>query len=816
VTADRHWLYRTRCRCDARLLVPGIAFAALAAGLIGCQQHTIATDEAGVLQATAASGIGATTQLAVLDAADFEVVDCVLPARISRLGRNLTFLGARRPIRTTGRDCAIRGGEYVAYDRANYATALKIWQPLADQGDAEAQTYVGEIYEKGLGRSPDYAVAADWYRRAAEQGYATAEVSLGQLYEQGLGVPKDMMAALDLYRQASGLGDAFEIVSAAELQTLQGQVDQSQRKAEARSQQVASVQRELSDARTQLQKLRDDAEAERQALELARRQLAEERESLTAGPERLKAEHESRDQQAGRAYRQAFRQVELQQAAREAALAQRNQELDRRVAEISAREAEHQQKVTAERASIQAGQRELQLAQRQLAEQRSDLDTELRQLELQRERGGDEQMARARQVEAQEAELREQHATLEEREAELARRSEELARQATEISAREAERRQDVATERASIQAAQRDLQVAQSELSERRANLDTDVRALESQRKRLAEDQATQTRQVDAQQAEVREQHATLEEREAELARRSQELDRRIAEVESRASEIEDKQNQLTQPTPETQHPVRPLQKEDLISFGNYYALVIGNGSYQYSHDMPMLSSPEADAVAISALLTQKYGYTVIPLVNANRDQILGALNTLRETLKEGDNLLIYYAGHGILDENNGRGYWLPVDAEPYPQTAKWISTDDITDILNSMHARHVLVVADSCYSGSLTSNYNSPFGLGVPEEERFYWLKTIANKPARMALTSGNLSPVLDGGGGQHSIFAMALLDVLGANDHVMEGWRVYLRVSARVSDVAQIYGLKQVPTYGPIKSEKYAGGDFLFVRS
>jgi uncharacterized caspase-like protein len=230
----------------------------------------------------------------------------------------------------------------------------------------------------------------------------------------------------------------------------------------------------------------------------------------------------------------------------------------------------------------------------------------------------------------------------------------------------------------------------------------------------------------------------------------------------------------------------------------------------------MPKLSSPKADAMAISALLTQKYGYNVIPLVDANRDQILHALNTLKQALKEEDNLLIYYAGHGIRDEGNGRGYWLPVDAEPYPQTAKWISTDDITDILDSMQARHVIVVADSCYSGSLTSSNNAPFGVGVPQEERVYWLKTIANQPARMALTSGNLSPVLDGGGGQHSIFALALLEVLGTNDRVMEGWRVYLRVSARVTDVARVYGLKQVPTYGPIKSEKYAGGDFLFVRS
>ena len=255
---------------------------------------------------------------------------------------------------------------------------------------------------------------------------------------------------------------------------------------------------------------------------------------------------------------------------------------------------------------------------------------------------------------------------------------------------------------------------------------------------------------------------------------------------------------------------------EDALIDFGNYYALIIGNSSYRAATSLEALQSPRIDAEAIAALLEQKYGYIVMLLVDASREQILGAMNTLRETLNEQDNLLIYYAGHGFLDQDTGRGYWLPVDAEPPPQTANWISTEDITDILNSMPAKHVLVVADSCYSGSLAAANNASLGLGVPQEERIYWLKTIANQPARMALTSGSVSPVLDGGGGQHSIFAMALLEVLGTNDRVMEGWRVYLRVSARVSDVAQVYGLRQVPTYGPLKSEKYAGGDFLFVRS
>ena len=88
------------------------------------------------------------------------VVDCLLPGQIRKLGRGLTYLTQRRPIKTTSVDCEIRGGEYVSYDRADYKTALSIWLPQAQQGSSEAQVYVGEIYEKGNGLMPDYAVAA--------------------------------------------------------------------------------------------------------------------------------------------------------------------------------------------------------------------------------------------------------------------------------------------------------------------------------------------------------------------------------------------------------------------------------------------------------------------------------------------------------------------------------------------------------------------------------------------------------------------------------------------------------------------------------
>lgn len=139
---------------------------------------------------------------------DYVLVDCLLPGQIRRLGTRMTYLTPRRLVKATQSDCAIRGGEYVLFDRSDYSTALQTLLPRARGGDAVAQTYIAEIYERGLGLpAPDYATAATWYRKAAEQGHSSAQISLGSLYERGLGVPKDRARALDWYRQATGLGE---------------------------------------------------------------------------------------------------------------------------------------------------------------------------------------------------------------------------------------------------------------------------------------------------------------------------------------------------------------------------------------------------------------------------------------------------------------------------------------------------------------------------------------------------------------------------------------------------------------------------------
>lgn len=145
---------------------------------------------------------------------DLEIVDCLLPGQVRQLG-NTSFLTQRRPVRTTTSECSIRGGEYVAYDRADLKSALRIWMPTAESGDVEAMTNVGEIYERGLGVEPNFEAAAQWYQKAADKGYARAMFNLGTLYEQGQGVPQDQLKALNLYRQAWGLPEDGLIYASA-------------------------------------------------------------------------------------------------------------------------------------------------------------------------------------------------------------------------------------------------------------------------------------------------------------------------------------------------------------------------------------------------------------------------------------------------------------------------------------------------------------------------------------------------------------------------------------------------------------------------
>jgi len=234
-------------------------------------------------------------------------------------------------------------------------------------------------------------------------------------------------------------------------------------------------------------------------------------------------------------------------------------------------------------------------------------------------------------------------------------------------------------------------------------------------------------------------------------------------------------------------------------VYFGRYHGLIIGNDDYRF---MRKLRTARSDARAVATLLGEGYGFQIRLLENATRSDILGALAWMRRELGPQDNLLIYYAGHGWLDEEANEGFWLPVDAEPDNQ-ANWIANADISRTLKAMQAKHVMVVADSCFSGKLLRSVQ----ITIRSHD---YLSRIASKRARVALASGGLEPVDDSGGNQHSPFAAALLEALEENESVMDGTELFERIRRPV-----MLNSDQTPEYADIRKAGHDGGDFLFVR-
>jgi hypothetical protein len=124
----------------------------------------------------------------------------VLGANSGRLtqsvGYQMTALGVAEPSWDAG-------AAYAAYQKGDHACALRLAQPLAEKGDARAQSLLGLIYYVGRGAARDDAAALRWVRLAADQGDAAAQFRLGLMYSEGHGVPQDQAEAADWYRRAA-------------------------------------------------------------------------------------------------------------------------------------------------------------------------------------------------------------------------------------------------------------------------------------------------------------------------------------------------------------------------------------------------------------------------------------------------------------------------------------------------------------------------------------------------------------------------------------------------------------------------------------
>lgn len=251
-------------------------------------------------------------------------------------------------------------------------------------------------------------------------------------------------------------------------------------------------------------------------------------------------------------------------------------------------------------------------------------------------------------------------------------------------------------------------------------------------------------------------------------------------------------------------------------IEFGKYYALVIGNEHYVNLDD---LGSPLNDTSELAELLRDKYGFSVQLLSDADNLGIMQAVNNLNSVLGEKDNLLIFYAGHGsrVQSPNYESGYWLPVNANLPPNDSNWVSSEFITRHLARIKAKRVLVVADSCYSGLLSSAPNHLFFSGndsVNSNQSAKYLRYKLAKRSRLLLSSGGDKPVLDNAGSGHSVFARAFLDVLNSNDNIISAPEVFSALRDTVNSQAEKVGVEQTPEFKAIKGAGHEVGDFFFV--
>jgi len=252
----------------------------------------------------------------------------------------------------------------------------------------------------------------------------------------------------------------------------------------------------------------------------------------------------------------------------------------------------------------------------------------------------------------------------------------------------------------------------------------------------------------------------------------------------------------------------VMPQETNDKMTTGHNWLLIIGIDNYI---EWPKLKTAVHDAQAVKDILIERYDFSadhVISILDlqGTRHKILNALKKLASQLTPLDRLVIFYAGHGHIDNITKVGSWIPVDAGLNDVSAR-ITNFEIKSYLriDAIKAKHILLISDSCFSGEFfRSNQTQPI-KNSHETIQKSWQKT-----SRMAITSGGIEPVVDQGFKDHSVFSHFLLDTLQQNN------KHYLPVSELFENIKSgvIVNAKQTPIYGILlDTGAQIGGEMVF---
>src|SRR6056297_76177 len=229
-------------------------------------------------------------------------------------------------------------------------------------------------------------------------------------------------------------------------------------------------------------------------------------------------------------------------------------------------------------------------------------------------------------------------------------------------------------------------------------------------------------------------------------------------------------------------------------------FAILIGENEYE-DPLINDLDNPYKDAKTLSTTLLNNYAFEEenVKLMNSpTREEIMVELDKLNNTLSENDNLLIFYAGHGYWDAENKVGYWLPSDSKS-DHTANWFRNSTLTEYVRSIDAKHTLIIADACFSGSIFKTRKA-FADAPQQVQNLYKL------PSRKAMTSGSLKEVPD-----QSVFLKYMVKRLNENE------QKYITAEELFNSfkVAVVNNSPNTPLYGEIKNSGDEGGDFIFVK-
>lgn len=231
----------------------------------------------------------------------------------------------------------------------------------------------------------------------------------------------------------------------------------------------------------------------------------------------------------------------------------------------------------------------------------------------------------------------------------------------------------------------------------------------------------------------------------------------------------------------------------------GKYYALIIANNTYNQNSGMMSLKRPIADATALREVLATRYTFdynNIMTLYDRSKMDVEVTLEELQKRIRPEDNLLIFYAGHGKMDMEADIGYWLLSDASQSRYT--WLSNSTITDFIKVCKARHVLLIADACYAGSIYSS------RGMMDNASMAIIDLIKSK-SRKAITSGGTTEVTD-----ESKFADILVEQLKINtEQYLRSLDLYNLVQKPV-----MANSMTSPRWGPINNVGDDNGDFIFI--